>query len=151
MSSEFCTFVSRWLTDMQCQKVLEEREAEPEPKPDEDGPPSSEGAEERSTSEESAGSEDDPPEKPHGAIYGGYFEHAWGRREGSVALCIARPVRPDSPQAAEGSPLCDSRRKQLFGRPVRHRAGDARGYLTGAARAYGMVARAACVESAVCH
>ena len=67
-------FVSRWLTDMQCQKVLEEREAEPEPKPDEDGPPSSEDAEERSTSDESAGSEDDPPEKPHGAIYGGYFE-----------------------------------------------------------------------------
>ena len=112
---------------MQCQKVLEERVAEPEPKPDEDGPPSSDGAEElRSTSDESAGSEDDPPEKPHSAIYGGYFEHAWGpsgvQRSGSVALCGAQPILPDSPQAAKGSPLCHSRGQQLFGRSLRHRA-----------------------------
>ncbi len=67
---------------MQCQRVLEEKAADPEAKPDEDGPPSSDGAEERSTDDESL-SEDDAPQKPHGAIYGGYFER---QRAGLCAI-----------------------------------------------------------------
>ena len=96
---------------MQCQKVLEEKAADPEPKPDEDGPPSSDGAEElRSTEDESMGSDADEPEKPHGAIYGGYFEQALGPRVVAsafrrIALRMGR-VHPGSPYRRQREALC---------------------------------------------
>ncbi len=69
---------------MQCQKVLEERDtADPKPQPDEDGPASSEGAEDVRdiTDDESMSDSGERPDKPHGAIFGGYFEQpqgSWG-------------------------------------------------------------------------
>ena len=75
---------------MQNKKILEEKEAEPKPSADEDGPASSEGAEEVRdiTDDESATSSDERPQKtPHGAIYGGYFERRGAA--GGWLVCIA--------------------------------------------------------------
>ena len=75
---------------MQNKKILEEKEAEAKPKGDEDGPASSEGAEEVRdiTDDESATSSDEKPKKTaHGAIYGGYFERRGAA--GGWLVCIA--------------------------------------------------------------
>ena len=83
---------TRWLTEMQCQKVLEERDtADPKPQPDEDGPASSEGAEDVRdiTDDESMSDSGERPDKPHGAIFGGYFEQPLGSR-GRAMSCALR-------------------------------------------------------------
>ena len=114
---------------MQCQKVLEERDAEPKPQADEDGPPSSEGAEDvrdiTDDDESMSDSDERPHHKPHGAIFGGYFEQPLGSWVSCDVVCVApRIVALASashasrvgPEAATRSKMRDPRLEQLSGR-----------------------------------
>ena len=116
---------------MQCQKVLEERNADPKPQADEDGPPSSEGAEDvrdiTDDDESMSDSEERPHHKPHGAIFGGYFEQPLGSwvscdvvRVAPRVLALASVFLASrvGPEAATRSKMRDSRLEQLSGRFV---------------------------------
>ena len=99
---------------MQCKKVLEEKDAEP--KPDEDGPASSEGAEDVRdiTDDESMSDSGERPDKPHGAIYGGYFEQTLGSWGSRASLCIVPSHLPPSRHALPTGN--NERRSALFTR-----------------------------------
>jgi len=79
---------------MQCKKILEEKDAEAKVQLDggEDGPPSSESAEDLRdiTDDDSVSSSAGQETKPHGAIYGGYFERVLGSWAGPCLVASGR-------------------------------------------------------------
>ena len=73
----------RWLTELSVRKTEEEKNAEPQPQGDEDGPPSSDGGQEEvndfTDDDESMSGASEPPPEPPELIpptekYTGYFE-----------------------------------------------------------------------------
>ncbi len=73
----------RWLTELSVRKTEEEKNAEPQPQGDEDGPPSSDGGQEEvndftDDDESMSGASEPPPEPPEltppTEKYTGYFE-----------------------------------------------------------------------------
>ncbi len=72
----------RWLTELSVRKTEEEKNAEPQPQGDEDGPPSSDGGQEEvndfTDDDESMSGASEPPELPEPTPptekYTGYFE-----------------------------------------------------------------------------